>query len=89
MSEEEIKAAMLAKFSNLSAEDYEYIKPDFDDLDADKSGSVTFEEVKAYLASDGGISEEECEEYMKQYDLDGDGVVTLEEYLQCMGYKLK
>lgn len=65
------------------------MKADFDDLDADKSGSVSFNEVKAYLAADGGISEHECEEYMKQYDLDGDGVITLTEYLQCMGYKLK
>jgi calcium-dependent protein kinase len=83
-----IKEAELAKFSNLSSEDFDYVKADFDDLDADKSGSVSFEEVKAYLASDGGISEHECEEYMKQYDLDGDGVITLTEYLQCMGYKL-
>ena len=84
-----IKEAELAKFSNLSSEDFDYVKADFDDLDADQSGSVSFEEVKAYLAADGGISEQECEEYMKQYDLDGDGEITLTEYLQCMGYKLK
>ena len=59
---EAVKEAQLAKFSNLSSEDYEYVKADFDDLDEDKSGEVSFEEVKKYLASDGGISESECEE---------------------------
>ena len=113
---------MCEKFSNLSEEDFGYAVADFDDLDADKSGAVSFDEVKAYLATDGGISEHECEEYMKQYDLDGegcidrylqrpplpcfmsmpitdmclprlcpsgDGVITLTEYLKCMGYKPK
>ena len=63
---------MVDAFTNLSEEDFGYVVADFDDLDADKSGTVSFNEIKAYLASDGGISEHECEEYMKQYDLDGE-----------------
>ena len=67
---ENVKQEMLALFSNLTEADFDECKSDFDELDADKSGEVSFNEVKEYLAKDGGISEHECEEYMKQYDLD-------------------
>ena len=83
------KEAIMAKFVELSMEDLEYVLSDFDDLDADGSGTLDFDEVKAYVAADGGVSEEEAAGLMKQYDLDNDGKVSVEEYLQVMGFKLK
>ena len=83
------KATIISKFDNLSEEEFEYVKSDFDDMDKDGSGTLTFDEVSEYLANDGGVSVEEAQTLMKQYDLDGDGVVTFMEYLQCLGYRLK
>jgi Ca2+-binding EF-hand superfamily protein len=83
------KTAIIAQFENLPEEDYDEVKADFDSMDDDKSGDLSFDEVKKHVAADGGIAEHEVEELMKQYDLDGDGKVTFLEYLQVMGYQLK
>ena len=48
-------------------------------MDKDNSGTLSFDEVCAYIASDGGVSEEDAKSLMKQYDLDGDGVDDDEE----------
>ena len=83
------KAEILEAFENLTPEDYDECRADFDAMDADKSGSLSFDEVNAAIQKDGGVSDEDATKLMKQYDLDGDGTVTIKEYLQCMGYKLK
>ena len=64
-------------------------QPDFDDMDLDGSGDLSYDEVKKYLAGDGGVSDEEVAKLLKEYDKDEDGTVSLVEFLQCMGYKLK
>ena len=83
------KTAIIAQFENLPEEDYDEVKADFDSMDDDKSGDLSFDEVKKHVAADGGIAEHEVKDLMKQYDLDGDGKVTFLEYLQVMGYQLK
>jgi len=76
-----LKREMLERFNGLSEAEYDYAKADFDDLDADGSGTLSFDELSAYLSDDGGISRDEAYTLMRAYDLDGDGEVTLTEFL--------
>jgi len=80
---------MLDAFENLSEEEFGYAKDEFDDIDTDGSGTISTEELTAYLMADGGISEDEVTKHIAKYDFDGDGTVTLQEFLQASGYKLK
>ena len=72
---------MMERF-NLSAAEYDYAKADFDDMDADGTGMLSFTEIQMYLADDGDMSNMEAAELMALYDLNGDGRISLEEFLQ-------
>ena len=52
------KEETIALFSNLTEEEYDYVKEEFDGMDDDKSGDVSTAEVRKFLAEDGGISEQ-------------------------------
>ena len=80
--------AICAQFSNLSEEDCLAMKAEFDEMDEDKSGSVSFDEVVAFVSKDGGVSEEEVETLMRKWDIDGDGTIYFKEFLQGMGFEL-
>ena len=41
------------------------------------------------VVNDAGVSEEEVEQYLEKYDPNGDGKITLVEFLQASGHKLK
>lgn len=77
----DLKLAMMERF-NLSEAEYDYAKADFDDMDADESGTLSFTELQMYLADDGDMSTTEAAELMALYDLNGDGEVSLAEFLQ-------
>lgn len=40
-----------------------------------RSGTISTEELTAYLMADGGISEDEVTKHIAKYDFDGDGTV--------------
>merc|ERR1712178_502733 len=76
---EDAKAETIAKFTNLTDEEYDYAKEEFDEMDADvmtlacvRSGSGTLDtaEVEKWLSADG-ISDHDIREYMKKFDKDG------------------
>ena len=63
------------------------MKQEFLNLDADKDGSITVEELGKVLHSMMGklkVSEEEIENVLKDVDKDGDGTIDLNEYFANM-----
>lgn len=88
-AEASVMEETIIKFTNLSEEEFAYAKEEFDSIDKDGSGTLDKAEVAKWLESDAGVSEEEVREYLKQFDKDGDGTITLIEFLQASGYQLK
>ena len=53
-------------------------------LDFDRSGKISKSELKSALDSvdlDKKVSEEKCEELIKECDVDGDGEINFEEFI--------
>jgi Ca2+-binding EF-hand superfamily protein len=58
----------------------EQAKTDFDSMDMDKDGKLSADDLKKYL--DDPEMENEVTEFMSKADTDGDGFVTLEDYVK-------
>ena len=58
----------------------EQAKSDFDSMDMDKDGKLSAEDLKKYL--DDPEMENEVTEFMSKADTDGDGFVTLDDYVK-------
>jgi Ca2+-binding EF-hand superfamily protein len=57
----------------------------FDEIDADGDGFVTASELKASLADQTGVSDENIETIVAMADDDGDQKITFEEYEKLLG----
>lgn len=84
--------AFLAIMSNIpdgkmnENEDFE-LKNAFDTIDTDKSGTISFNEVKALMEQCGlSISKQEIDLIMKEYDTNGDGEMDFEEFKEILNY---
>ena len=58
----------------------------FSFMDTDNSGTISLDEVKAFiLKKSGAVDEDEAEGMMKDLDTNEDGTVTKEEFLALLG----
>ena len=60
----------------------EELKAAFDELDADKSGSLEFKDLKTLVDKFGieGVTDEQLKEIIEKVDSSGDGKVSFEEF---------
>ena len=67
------------------------LKPPITSLfDKDGDGQITSKEIMAVMKNLGqDPSEEELEEMVREVDVDGNGIVEFDEFLQLMARKLK
>ena len=66
----------------LKKEDLKEIRERFKAMDVDKTGYISKENLKQiFLAMGEKISDKEADEMIKFVDIDGDGKVTLDEFI--------
>ncbi|KAL3635642.1 Mitogen-activated protein kinase cpk1 [Castilleja foliolosa] len=76
------KVALKVIAENLSEEEIIGLKEMFKSIDTDKSGTITFEELKAGLLNLGTIlSESEVRQLMEAADVDGNGTIDYIEFI--------
>ncbi|KAF9080584.1 hypothetical protein BGX29_003905 [Mortierella sp. GBA35] len=67
--------------ANFTEEQIAYIKTKFDEVDTDKNGSITLEELTALLKTLGG-GEFSARISISQFDKNKDGRLTFNEFLE-------
>ncbi len=60
------------------------LQSQFEELDKDKSGNISKKELKQALKKEGNLTEWEIIEFANTADKDGDGQISLEEWLDAM-----
>ncbi|KFK30981.1 hypothetical protein AALP_AA6G053300 [Arabis alpina] len=76
------KLALKVIAESLSEEQIKDLKTNFEDIDTDKSGSITYEELKTGLKRLGSkISETEVKQLMEAADVDGNGTIEYNEFI--------
>ncbi|CAL5344522.1 hypothetical protein CsSME_00032553 [Camellia sinensis var. sinensis] len=75
---------------NLSEEDIKGLKAMFTNMDTDKSGTITYEELKTGLARLGSkLSEVEVKQLMEAADVDGNGTIDYIEFITATMHRHK
>ncbi|KAE8728688.1 Calcium-dependent protein kinase 21 [Hibiscus syriacus] len=78
------KLALKVIAENLSEEEIKGLKAMFKNMDTDKSGTITYEELKAGLARLGSkLSEAEVKQLMEAADVDGNGTIDYIEFISA------
>jgi len=78
---------MAKKASDLAAEDD--IREAFRVFDRDGNGHISKEEMKAVMMNIGEtVTDEECQQFILDADLDGDGKINYEEFYNMMSMSL-
>ncbi|CBI23246.3 unnamed protein product, partial [Vitis vinifera] len=76
------KLALKVIAENLSEEEIKGLKAMFTNMDTDKSGTITYEELKSGLARLGSrLSETEVQQLMEAADVDGNGTIDYIEFI--------
>ncbi len=77
---------MIAKrLRNIKEDEDEYLKSLFSSLDPDNNGLISIREIKYIVThSNENISEKDFEIIMKEADTDGDGLISLDEFMTIM-----
>nr|BCU41346.1 calcium-dependent protein kinase [Gentiana scabra] len=75
---------------NLSTEEIKGLKTMFQNMDTDKSGTITYEELRSGLAQLGStLTEAEAKQLMEAADVDGDGTIDYIEFVTATMHKCK
>uniref|UniRef100_A0A7N0ZVF8 non-specific serine/threonine protein kinase n=1 Tax=Kalanchoe fedtschenkoi TaxID=63787 RepID=A0A7N0ZVF8_KALFE len=75
---------------NLSEEDITGLKSMFSNMDTDKSGTITYEELKSGLTRLGSkLSEAEVKQLMEAADVDGNGTIDYIEFITATMHRHK
>ncbi|XP_015883702.3 calcium-dependent protein kinase 2 [Ziziphus jujuba] len=78
------KLALKVIAENLSEEEIKGLKAMFTNMDTDKSGTITYEELKTGLARIGSqLSEPEVKQLMEAADVDGNGSIDYIEFISA------
>ncbi|XP_010278695.1 PREDICTED: calcium-dependent protein kinase 2-like [Nelumbo nucifera] len=84
------KLALKVIAENLSAEEIKGLKAMFTNMDTDKSGTITYEELKTGLARLGSkLSEAEVKQLMEAADVDGNGTIDYIEFITATMHRHK
>lgn len=84
------KLALKVIAENLSEEDIKGLKAMFTNMDTDKSGTITYEELKTGLARLGSrLSEPEVKQLMDAADVDGNGTIDYIEFITATMHRHK
>ncbi|CAA0828612.1 Calcium-dependent protein kinase 33 [Striga hermonthica] len=76
------KLALKVIAENLSAEEIQGLKAMFTNMDTDKNGTITYEELKVGLANLGSkLTEAEARQLMDAADVDGNGTIDYIEFI--------
>ncbi|KAJ6416285.1 hypothetical protein OIU84_002183 [Salix udensis] len=81
---------LLVIAENLSEEEIKGLKTMFTNMDTDKSGTITYEELKTGLARLGSkLSEAEVKQLMEAADVDGNGSIDYIEFISATMHRYK
>ncbi|GLT29398.1 hypothetical protein SLA2020_042700 [Shorea laevis] len=84
------KLALKVIAENLSEEEIKGLKAMFANMDTDKSGTITYEELKTGLARLGSrLSEAEVKQLMEAADVDGNGTIDYIEFITATMHRYK
>ncbi|KAL9384278.1 hypothetical protein Peur_024601 [Populus x canadensis] len=84
------KLALKVIAENLSEEEIKGLKTMFTNMDTDKSGTITYEELKTGLARLGSkLSEAEVKQLMEAADVDGNGSIDYIEFISATMHRYK
>jgi calcium-dependent protein kinase len=76
--------------ANLSEEEIKGLKTLFTNIDTDKSGNITLEELKTGLTRLGSnLSKTEVEQLMEAADMDGNGTIDIDEFISATMHRYK
>ena len=80
---------MAKRLKNIKEDEDKYLKSLFRSLDRNNNGLISIHEIRYIVthsskAGEEKISEDEIELIMKEADTDGDGLISLEEFLTIM-----
>ncbi|KAL3596186.1 hypothetical protein D5086_007823 [Populus alba] len=85
-----MKLALKVIAENLSEEEIQGLKAMFTNMDTDKSGTITYEELKTGLARLGSkLSEAEVKNLMEAADVDGNGSIDYIEFISATMHRYK
>ncbi|KAF7831285.1 calcium-dependent protein kinase 2-like [Senna tora] len=84
------KLALKVIAENLSQEEIQGLKAMFTNMDTDKSGTITYEELKAGLQKLGSkLTEAEVQQLMEAADVDGNGSIDYIEFITATMHRHK
>ncbi|KAI3456453.1 hypothetical protein Pfo_013116 [Paulownia fortunei] len=84
------KLALKVIAQSLSEEEIKGLKAMFTNMDTDKSGTITYEELKSGLARLGSkLSEAEVKQLMEAADVDGNGTIDYVEFITATMHRHK
>ncbi|KAG4923925.1 hypothetical protein AAZX31_18G093600 [Glycine max] len=84
------KLALKVIAENMSAEEIQGLKAMFTNMDTDKSGAITYEELKAGLHRLGSkLTEAEVKQLMEAADVDGNGSIDYIEFITATMHRHK
>ncbi|KAL2495392.1 Calcium-dependent protein kinase 21 [Forsythia ovata] len=84
------KLALKVIAQSLSEEEIKGLKATFTNMDTDKSGAITYEELKSGLARLGSkLSEAEVKQLMEAADVDGNGTIDYIEFITATMHRHK
>ncbi|GMH04641.1 hypothetical protein Nepgr_006481 [Nepenthes gracilis] len=84
------KLALKVMAENLSEEEIKGVREMFNNIDTDRSGTITLEELKTGLARLGSkLSEDEIQELMDAADVDKNGIIDYTEFITATMHRHK
>ncbi|XP_010538709.1 PREDICTED: calcium-dependent protein kinase 21-like [Tarenaya hassleriana] len=84
------KLALKVIAENMSEEEIKGLKTMFANMDTDKSGTITYEELKTGLARLGSkLSESEVKQLMEAADVDGNGTIDYIEFISATTHRYR
>lgn len=79
---------IMSRKSTVSCDEEDELRQAFKTFDRDRNGLITAAELRHVMTNLGEkLTDEECDEMIKEADLDGDGMVNYDEFVRMMTSK--